>query len=329
MIQRYVSGTKKQLYLLEQDSSEMTDFSEKSHERHRDHYKEHIEEDEPREDIKKWLRDDTVEEWRHDRLHKLIDPILDVESNSRWLTVGDGRFAREARYISDHGHEALPTDISVELLAEAKERGYIDDYAEENAEELSFDDSTFDYVFCKQSYHHFPRPYLALYEMLRVAKNGVVLIEPSDPELHENIRSEPMLRKILNVLKRLHGDGGRVPEPPIFEPSGNYVFTISRREIEKIALGLDYDAVAFKGINDFLNVEGAAEETLAERGPIYRKMKVMTAIRDILCRAGLVGHSKLAAILFKRVPDDKIITELSDSGYDVIQLPDNPHIDRS
>lgn len=307
----------------------MTDFAEESHKKHQTHYKGHVEGEELSDEVKKWLRDDTVEEWRHDRLHGLIDPILHVESNDRWLTVGDGRFAREARYISDRSHNALPTDISVELLEKAKKWGLIDDYAEENAEDLSFDDSTFDYVFCKQSYHHFPRPYLALYEMLRVARNGVILVEPSDPKLHENLHSEPFLRKLLNVVNRLRGSDERVPEPPIFEPSGNYVFTISRREIEKIALGLDYDVVAFKGVNDFNRRDGAEEESLTERGPVYRKMTTMIAIRDLLCSLGLVGHSKLAAIIFKQVPRDELLTELSDTGYDIVRLPDNPHLDGS
>lgn len=76
-----------------------------------------------------------------------------------------------------------PTDISEYLLAEARRRGLITKYALENAERLSFADQSFDYVFCKESFHHFPRPYQALYEMLRVAREAVLLIEPNDPHI--------------------------------------------------------------------------------------------------------------------------------------------------
>ena len=32
-----------------------------------------------------------------------------------------------------------------------------------------FEDNSFDIVFTKESMHHWPRPYLGIYEMLRVA----------------------------------------------------------------------------------------------------------------------------------------------------------------
>lgn len=300
-------------------------FHEKSHERHRDHHAEQVDDGELDETAQSWLRDDTVYSWRQERMLGTLDPILTAQPDSRWLTVGDGRLATEARFIADRGPEAHPTDISTELLAEAKRRGLIDDYSQENAEALSFDDSTFDYVLCKQSYHHFPRPYIALYEMLRVANQGLVLIEPNDSKLHENVRSEPILRRLLNSIKRLRGDDDRVPVPPIFEPSGNYVFTISRREIEKVALGLNHAAVAFKGINDY-HIDGCEEEPLAECGPIYRKTRAVISTRDLLCRFRLAGHSKLVAIIFKHQPSDRLADALERADYDLIQLPDNPHI---
>lgn len=304
----------------------MTEFHKKSHELHREHHAEQIDDRDLDETARSWLRDDTVYSWRQERMLGTLDPILTTEPDSRWLTIGDGRLATEARFIENCGCEALPTDISVELLAEAKRRGLVDDYSEENAEELSFDDESFGYVLCKQSYHHFPRPYIALYEMLRVADRGVVLIEPNDSELHGNVPSEPLLRRLLNGLKRLRDDDDRVLEPPIFEPSGNYVFSISRREIEKVALGLDHAAVAFKGINDYY-IDGCEDEELSERGPIYLKTRAVISTRDLLCRLRLAGHSKLVAIVFKRPPSDELVDALERDGYDVTRLPDNPHID--
>src|SRR5213075_2707793 len=99
---------------------------------------------------------------------------------SSWVTIGDGRCASDARYIRSCGRSVLATDIAPQLLRVAKERGAIDDYRAENAESLSFVDEQFDFALCKEAYHHFPRPMIALYEMLRVARVGVVLIEPYD-----------------------------------------------------------------------------------------------------------------------------------------------------
>jgi len=129
---------------------------------------------------KTWFEDDTVDAWRHKRMYKSLDPLLKAFPHASWLTVGDGRFGNDAHYIQERGLKVLATDISDVLLNEAKEIGYIDDYSKENAEALSFSDEEYDFVFCKESYHHFPRPMIALYEMLRVAKTGIVLIEPND-----------------------------------------------------------------------------------------------------------------------------------------------------
>ena len=39
-----------------------------------------------------------------------------------------------------------------------KQRQQIDDYSVENAERLSFADHQFDFAFCREAYHHMPRP---------------------------------------------------------------------------------------------------------------------------------------------------------------------------
>ena len=161
-------------------------FQEVSYERHDKHIAEHILDEKKANLSKTWFETDTVDAWRHQRMYQTIDPILRTEPEAKWLTVGDGRYGIDAKYILDKGCEALPTDISDVLLKEAKKLGFIPDYRKENAEFLTFKDSEFDYVFCKESYHHFPRPMIALYEMLRVARKGVVLIEPNDKYINNH-----------------------------------------------------------------------------------------------------------------------------------------------
>ena len=258
-------------------------------------------------------------------MYQTIDPILKTEPGAKWLTVGAGRYGKDAKYISDKGCEALPTDISDYLLKEAKDVGYIPDYRKENTEFLTFKDSEFDYVFCKESYHHFPRPMKALYEMLRVARKGVVLIEPNDKYInnHHSKFTEKFFRNLKDILKTFikrntNKDGYE-------EDSGNYVFTISRREIEKVALGLNYKMVAFKGINDAYT-KGVENEKLSVNGPLQKAIKKSISIKNLLVKIGFTDYYLLTAIIFKQEPSKNLLHNLSINGFKIVNLPDNPYI---
>jgi ubiquinone/menaquinone biosynthesis C-methylase UbiE len=254
-------------------------------------------------------------------MYQALDPILVTEPAAKWLTVGDGRYGRDAKYIIDRGCDALASDISDVLLKEAAEIGDISRYRKENAESLSFTESEFDYVFCKEAYHHFPRPMLALYEMLRVANKGVFLIEPNDPYVTDRV-SNVLFRGIKRIVKTLLGmDAGKHS----FEESGNYVYRISRREIEKVALGLNYKTVAFRGINDAF-LAGVEREKLSANGPLQKKVKLLINTSNFLCKTGIADYGLLAAIIFKKEPSEELQLELSGKGFEVTHLPDNPYI---
>lgn len=81
------------------------------------------------------------------------------------------------------------------IFKKGKEIGYIYNYSKENLESLSFNNESFDFVLCKESFHHLPRPYIGLYEMLRVSKIGVVLLEPYDREINASL-----MMKFLNTF---------------------------------------------------------------------------------------------------------------------------------
>lgn len=301
--------------------STIKSFYEKSYERHSEHFREYLQNASKGEHARTWLQDDTVDAWRHKRMYRALDPILVAESSSTWLTVGDGRYGRDAKYIIEKGGNALPSDISEYLLREAKDIGYIQDYKVENAESLSFSDAMFDYVLCKESYHHFPRPTLALYEMLRVAKKGVILIEPNDIYFIDNCL-RCIVVKIKNTVKYLFGK--RLIKHS-FEESGNYVYTISRREIEKVALGLNYNVVAFMGINDYY-AYGVEYEKISDNGPLQQKIRRIIFIRDLLCKLGVANYGMLVSIIFKEEPSDKLVRYLREVGYEIVRLPSNPYI---
>ena len=101
---------------------------------------------------------------------KTIKPF--IKKGEHWLTIGDGRYGTEANYIMTNGANALATDYSDKLLKIGKEIGFINEYKKENAESLSFQDNSFDYVLIKEAFHHFPRPWIALHEAFRVCKGS-------------------------------------------------------------------------------------------------------------------------------------------------------------
>jgi ubiquinone/menaquinone biosynthesis C-methylase UbiE len=175
-------------------------FKEKSYKSHQEHYFSYAPGENKDSHAKTWLRSDTLDYWRHHRMYQCLDPLIETDLNATWLTVGDGRYGTDANYLKQKGIDALATDIGSKLLEEAQKIGFIEKFKEENAENLSFDDDSFDYVFCKESYHHFPRPMLALHEMLRVSKKAVILIEPNDAYVPETLR-EYFFVKLKNILK--------------------------------------------------------------------------------------------------------------------------------
>lgn len=298
------------------------DFVQKSYELHEKHYEEYSQSDGKQHRARSWQQTDTLDAWCRQRLIGAIDPILRAFPQARWLTVGDGRYGSDAHYIESKGATALATDISDVLLKQAVSEGYIKTGRKENAESLSFKQNEFDFALCKDSLHHFPRPPLAVYEMLRVAEKGIALIEPNDEFILSDFRAH-VYRGLKDFFFAVFLR--REKKKYQYEEVGNFIFSISPREIEKIALALNYEAIAFKGINTYY-IEGSEDEKLIEKGPLQRRVRFMIAWRDLLSRLGLKPTGVLAAVIFKVPMSPKLKSELTAEGYKVIQLPRNPYL---
>ena len=217
----------------------------------------------PEERCKMMLDHTTINRWRHERMYKFIDPLLKMFPNSEWLTVGDFYYGSDAQYIQSKGHKVVASDIDDHFLKKGKEIGYIENFSEENLESLSFDNSTFDFILCKETLHHLPRPYAGLYEMLRVSRVGVLLIEPYDRFINASL-PEKISSWLLKKLK------GKIHD--MYEPSGNFKYPLSKREIEKIALGANLPYIAFNYLNDYYN-ESIGIENRKKDDPILHKIK--------------------------------------------------------
>lgn len=300
----------------------MTSFEKQSYESHRAQFDKYTPEGSEAVLAESWLDARTVDAWRHERIYKSLDPILELDKDSSWLTVGDGRYGLDAQYLAKSGVEVTASDISGNLLERAFDLGLISKYEVENAEYLSFQDKQYDYVFCKDAYHHFPRPPKALYEMLRVASRGVVLIEPSDHDVHGKIldRCVSLVRKIRSILRGTPAETNKD-----YEESGNYVFRVSKREMEKIALGLNYPVIAFKGLNDYYE-KNMAKELVQDNGPCFRRAKLAIRLLDILSKLRLRDYRLMAIIFLKELRSEDQIIKLRSHGFDVVRLSRNPYI---
>ncbi len=263
-----------------------------------------------------WLRTDRLDNWLHQRLRSPLTPLFKYGIKGKWLTIGDGRYGTDAAHLISAGIEDVhATDITDELLSIGASKGIIRSYSVQNAEALNFSDDAFDYAYCKESYHHFPRPYIAVYEMIRVSKEAVVLTEPIDAWI--SLAPLALLRRL---LKR---------ETHSFEAVGNYVYSVSEREIEKLLLGLGLRHCAFFGIcTHYVN---GVEETPLSGGTVRDhfmrfRVKGMIRLREFLSLLGVIRPTVLIAILFKKAPSQVLVKDLKERGFTIKTLPENPYL---
>lgn len=170
------------------------------------------------------------------RHHLMLDhglSFLKGISISNCLSIGDSR-ARDAAYAKYQlGCYAIASDLNSSEISKAVSDGFVDDVADVDVERIPYTDSAFDLVIAKETFHHWPRPFLGLYEILRVSRKAIVLIEPYDcisgapkPYIDENSYHDS------------------------YEEVGNYKYQISLREVIKASWALGLPCVAAKGFND-------------------------------------------------------------------------------
>jgi ubiquinone/menaquinone biosynthesis C-methylase UbiE len=294
-------------------------FEQLSYEAHAREYVDHVCDGTISSHAATWFRADTVGAWIQRRLRETVTPLIRSYPGAHWLTIGDGN-GSDARFLQQHGVEVLATDISTPLLEVSYRDGLLKAYAKENAEHRSFAPESFDIVHCKEAYHHFPRPYLALYEMLRVAREAVVLIEPADSW----IEASAVARGTFAIARRFLG---KHSPKHSYETIGNYQYTLSLREMEKVAVGMNFPAIAYMHLNSFYRsgVE-TAPLSMSLRSPAYLRACVSIWLKNVLCRLGLIPPGLIAVIVFKRAPQPHVIADLKSSGFHFERLPENPYL---
>jgi len=257
------------------------------------------------------------------RTINLLTPLFKEKNN--WLTIGDYN-GFEAKYLAEHNQQVTASDISDVYLKDAYEQNIIDNYKKINVEQIDYDEDSFDYSFCREAFHHFPRAYLGLHEMIRVARKGAILIEPVDI-----LSKMPLLLFLKNICDLFN--------PYLinkiwknrfsWETVGNYVFKTSEREIEKIAMGMGLSCIAFKEINlrvtAFPEKWGDYFKTPTDM-KLYRKLNRKLSVWNFFCRLRIIPYNRLCAIIFKEKPQAELLQELRKNNYKVIELPANPYL---
>jgi ubiquinone/menaquinone biosynthesis C-methylase UbiE len=118
----------------------------------------------------------------------------------RTLEVGAGS-GRLSRFLADVGHDVYCLDYCHEALKYAT-RCFQEDrsqgkFVEGKAEELPFDDETFDLVFSTGLLEHFENPVPLVKEMVRVLRSGGLFYSDIVPKKFSLLRSLEFVRPLL------------------------------------------------------------------------------------------------------------------------------------
>lgn len=114
--------------------------------------------------------------WRHDYLNT-IRLFLNFGSRNV-VDIGCGNGAFIAEFHKRYPSAAISgLDYSGEMVRCSQERNPFAKVTEGDAENMPFEDQSFDGVSCHMSIHHYPHPESALHEMHRILKpDGLVVI---------------------------------------------------------------------------------------------------------------------------------------------------------
>lgn len=250
----------------------------------------------------------------HDREYELARPILSAHPDAEWLTVGDG--GGDAWWLRKQGAKVTGSSIS---LSHLKRFGALLDgipLLEINAEAIDLPDGATDYVLCKASFHHFPRPMIAFYEFLRVARQGMLLIEPTE---FGPGRPLDVVRKVVKRLLRGESFGAQE-----FETTGNYIYRVSIRETYRALCAIQSPWFAVKPYNSFF---GCGINGRSRHSPLYSTIYRMALVtQDLLCRLGLMRPALAAVFVPTGASDPATRAALKRDGYHIIDIPRNPYL---
>lgn len=161
------------------------------------------------------------------KFQKVLELLGNPIGGSSVLVVCCGS-GMDAEYAARAGAEVVALDISAGCLKRARTRaerfGLSYSLVRGDAENLPFQDGSFDYAFVHDGLHHLQEPHRAIAEMARIARRGIMVTEPADAAI-----TKLMIR--LRLLKP-------------YEDAGNYVLRFLPKELQALCQRLGFDRVA-------------------------------------------------------------------------------------
>lgn len=173
---------------------------------------------------------ETASDYNNSGDGKFVEPMYEIIVNEiqkleggKILDVGCGN-GNLFTLLPDGKFELFGVDFSENMIGEAKKKcGQKADFSVADAEDLPFDNDTFDIIVCNASFHHYVHPDTVLKEMHRVLRyGGKVLI--GDPYM------PAVVRPVMNVLTK-------------FSDSGDYHF-YGLGEMKKLFVKNGFDPVS-------------------------------------------------------------------------------------
>lgn len=225
-----------------------------------------------------WWHDDRINYWRHTRLLEPALTILTEFGDRSWLTLGDGAGTDAWRLRTRGFSDITATDLDATMLNRSKEAGYINKYEVANAEKLRFEDNTFDFVLLKEVLHHMSRPFLGIYEAMRVARYAVCIIEPLDRHIETELASPDF--------------------QPFYESVGNFVYGFTAHEFRKLAYGMNTLGFCYKAMVD-IYIPGCEFRKLEPNEPLWNEMKEQLSKAEEGVRNKTLSPNYIQVILFK------------------------------
>lgn len=171
---------------------------------------------------------------------KLLDHFtLSAGKLNKLLEIGCGD-GRNLLYLKNHySVDVFGIDVHEPYISQLKKQDV--SVAMGDARELSFSENFFDWVLMANSLHHMPNPHIAMREAFRVAKNGVVVI---DPWFDTSLVSQQLGAEISTWFTKLHQSLGyfhrtglsageiiALVNVPILSIEVSYELVLERRDI--------------------------------------------------------------------------------------------------
>jgi SAM-dependent methyltransferase len=262
------------------------------------------------------VRPETIDAWLHERMLQLLRPIVANFRDARWLTIGDE--GADGWMLRRYGAAAVSaSSISDARLRTARELGHLDgiEVRTLNAEHLDAADCSFDFILCRQAYHHFRRPPLAFYEFIRVARVGFVLMEPIELPFKRPLDAVRTLAKML--LRR------RRPEYDLFEPAGNYIYRVSERDIFRMLAAIQLPWFAIKTFSGFY-LPSLARQRQASAAGIITSLGI--AVQDLLSFCRLMSPAMGVVVVPTAAPAAELAESLRAAQFRIVPIPTNPYL---